>query len=618
MRIRKKDSIVYALTSCMIILIAVSLLPITSNFTESQEGKIGPNEFKNDNTSSWQEFDVIQMNETEMETDHFVIKYEAGGLAIAKEIARIAERTYLIVTDFINYTPASKTTITLDINFLFGMGFSGFAEGDEISLFISPIWDKELMLFGAPELLVAHEILHVVHLQASKHYIPNLWTPPKWIVEGLATYFSYYQYNYTHERAPYTIKKAVEDGTFLYLHEMSVFPESPLLPYTEGYTVFKYIYETYGPNGFRDFIETIKDWTPILDPLENLNNVLQSCFSTDHYDFERSWKAWLIDDFTTGVSFENETIDGKKLTNIPGWFFVPTSWHGQNLLYISNYTWNSNIFSINANGFNVKRLTKSDSLLGSKDADARYSPDGSRIVLTSFQDGYYNLYLMESDGSNIEELTDDQYMNMNPTWNPSGNEIAFVSDRLGSFDIFSINITTKIIRPLVTSEYSDGSPAFSPGGTKMAFSSDRNGDYDIFVLDFKTGEVEQLTNLVKHELFPEWSPKGDRIAFSYGIGGIPHVFVMDTDGSNIAPLLRNVPSKHESFHPIWSPDGNRIAIGVTNYYSDDAQYPGWSENNIYIIDVENELPIILILLLPMVFIAVWAIMIDLRNSRKRS
>jgi TolB protein len=616
MRIRKRNSIVCALASCMIILIAISLLPITSNLMESNESKVGPDEFKNDNTSSWQKFDIIQMNETEIETNHFIIKYEAGGLAIAKEIARIAERTYPVVTSFMNYTPENKIIINLHIELRFGMFFAGCAEKDQISLSIPVIWDHESTVFGAPEILVAHELLHVVHFQASKYYMPNVWQPPNWITEGLATYYSYFEFNYSDERAPYEIKKALEDGTFLDLHKMIIYSESFILPYIEGYSIFKYINDIYGFDGLRSFIETIKDWTPTLDPLENLNNVLGSALSTNHYDFERSWKSWLKDNYTVGVDLENDTIDGKRLTNSSGRFYITSSWHGSNLLYLSDYSWDSNIFSVDTNTLNIKRLTKSDFWSGSKDVDAEYSPDGSRIVLTSFQDEYYNLFLMDSDGNNLMNLTEDQYINLNPTWHPNGHEIAFVSDRLDSFDIHIINVTTKNIQPLVISEYNDGSPTFSPDGSKMAFSSDRNGDYDIFILDLKTGEVRQLTSLVKHELFPEWSPKGDKIAFSYGIEEEPHVLIMNADGSDIVPLLKNDPSKHASNHPVWSPDGNRVAVGIENYYSSNALFEGFSEYNIYVIEVEKEYPLIIILLLPLVFIALWAIMIDLRNIRR--
>ncbi len=85
-----------------------------------------------------------------------------------------------------------------------------------------------------------------------------------------------------------------------------------------------------------------------------------------------------------------------------------------------------------------------------------------RIAFSRYRDGNEDIYVMDADGGNVQQLTDD----------PAG----------------------------------DWSPAWSPDGTRIAFSRYRDGNEDIYVMDADGGNVRQLTDDPAGDWSPAWSP----------------------------------------------------------------------------------------------------------------
>ena len=85
------------------------------------------------------------------------------------------------------------------------------------------------------------------------------------------------------------------------------------------------------------------------------------------------------------------------------------------------------IYVMNPNGSNVLQLTDNTS----EDVSATTSPDGSKIAFVSNRDGNYNIYVMNVDGSNEVPLTNNVAFDVTPAWSPDGSKIAFTSERDG-------------------------------------------------------------------------------------------------------------------------------------------------------------------------------------------
>ena len=85
----------------------------------------------------------------------------------------------------------------------------------------------------------------------------------------------------------------------------------------------------------------------------------------------------------------------------------------------------SSIFVMNSDGSGVVQVTDT----GANDFRPLWSPDGTRIVYDeeSNSGGNLDVYSMNADGSNQTRLTDDPAADWGGDWSPDGTKIAFTS-----------------------------------------------------------------------------------------------------------------------------------------------------------------------------------------------
>ena len=224
------------------------------------------------------------------------------------------------------------------------------------------------------------------------------------------------------------------------------------------------------------------------------------------------------------------------------------------ILFSSDRDGDYDIYVMNTDGSDVTRLTDNSA---SSVTVPRWSPDGRRILFDSDRDGDYDIYVMNADGSGITRLTDNSNWDRDPSWSPDGRRITFMSDRDGDRDIFVMNADGSGVIRLTHSSASDSNPSWSPDGQRIAFNSDRDGDHDIYVMDADGSGITRLTNSSADDADPIWSPDGRRIAFNSDRAGDWDIFVMNADGDGVTRLTD---SSADDTDPIWSPDGRRIAF----------------------------------------------------------
>ena len=93
---------------------------------------------------------------------------------------------------------------------------------------------------------------------------------------------------------------------------------------------------------------------------------------------------------------------------------TPLSEGSGKIAFVSNKNGDSEIFIINADGSGLQQLTDNDWA----DGDPSWSPDGSMIVFYSKQDGDNEIYIINADGSGIQQLTDNDWDDYDPVWSP--------------------------------------------------------------------------------------------------------------------------------------------------------------------------------------------------------
>ncbi|GMW01415.1 MAG: hypothetical protein AMXMBFR84_25520 [Candidatus Hydrogenedentota bacterium] len=93
-------------------------------------------------------------------------------------------------------------------------------------------------------------------------------------------------------------------------------------------------------------------------------------------------------------------------------------------------------------------------------------------------------------------------------FSPDGKKLVFVSDRTKNKDIWVMNADGSLQTQLTTDAKDDQHPAFSPNGKSIVFTSNRAGNNDIWVMDADGGNPRQLTSGGDDEEQPCWSAGG--------------------------------------------------------------------------------------------------------------
>ena len=181
------------------------------------------------------------------------------------------------------------------------------------------------------------------------------------------------------------------------------------------------------------------------------------------------------------------------------------------------------------------------------------TPDGL-IAFVSNRSGNNDIYIMDTNGKNIRQITTDPKDDNVPSWSADGTEIAFHSNKDGDYEIYIYALETGHIRQVTYNSCADWNPAWAPDGSRFAFYSDCDGNREIYVMDIDGGNRRRLTFEEETDWFPAWSPDGNRITFTSHRSGRYYIFVMDADGSNQTSLA---PGCISSF----SPNGNQIIYG---------------------------------------------------------
>lgn len=158
------------------------------------------------------------------------------------------------------------------------------------------------------------------------------------------------------------------------------------------------------------------------------------------------------------------------------------------------------IYVVSADGTNMRRLT----FEGGEEVDPIWSPDGREILFSSNRHGIRQLYTMNPDGSNWDQITTTG-QNGRSDWSPDGRYITYYAGERGAEAIYIANRDGSDAR-LLTPYDGSKAPSFSPDSNWITFASTRDGDLEVYIMRIDGSQVTQLT----FNDYSEWQPRWER------------------------------------------------------------------------------------------------------------
>ena len=263
----------------------------------------------------------------------------------------------------------------------------------------------------------------------------------------------------------------------------------------------------------------------------------------------------------TGMPLREGFDESANTGEIPGdvsgddrLLFLKTAWLGNKGPGGGKWVIGSGIFS---SGLSSEKATQLRHGNGNHWSPS-WSPDRQRILFTQNAHGRGQVFSMNADGSRVARLSKNSYCDKLPVWSPDGSEIAFVSDRDGNWEIYRMNADGSGLRRLTNSPGTDTAPAWSPDGSRIVFESNRDEDTNIYVMNADGAEQRPLVKRAGDDLDPTWSPDSQHIAFTSPNAQVRALAIVDAKtGAVTIPAQDYLTWQVES--PRWSPDGRQIA-----------------------------------------------------------
>lgn len=159
------------------------------------------------------------------------------------------------------------------------------------------------------------------------------------------------------------------------------------------------------------------------------------------------------------------------------------------------------IYKMRPDGTNVRRITDVKNASG-----PAWSPDGHSIVFDCDCDGNNDIYVIDLNGTNLKRLTDNPGKDLDASWSPDGRLIAFESNRDGNPEIYVMNVDGTNQRNLTNNASYDQHPTWSPDGRYIAFTSFRDGSSEIYFMNRDGANPQKITYAPATNFAPAWSP----------------------------------------------------------------------------------------------------------------
>ena len=267
---------------------------------------------------------------------------------------------------------------------------------------------------------------------------------------------------------------------------------------------------------------------------------------------------------------------------------------GKQRRYSWDYDADMDVFSVSSTRNNgeasFRRLTRSPGY----DAEAAYSPDGTKIVFCSLRHAYTEklteseqkqldlnpsffgeIYLMNADGSNQTRLTYVDGYDGGPFFSPDGQRIVWrrFNEKGDRSDVYTMKLDGSDVQQVTYFESMSWAPYYHPSGDYIIFASNKFGfdNFELFIVD-ASGMTEpiRVTDLDGFDGLPVFAPSGNQLCWTSNRtnSGKSQLFLGNWDHQAALAALAVAPTRKRDPGTLLpaissSPENSAMAAGAT-------------------------------------------------------
>lgn len=233
------------------------------------------------------------------------------------------------------------------------------------------------------------------------------------------------------------------------------------------------------------------------------------------------------------------------------------------------------IYLISPKGDILKQITHNPTSTGNPIVDIQWSPDGQQIAFSTdavIDSEKADIYLVKSDGTDLQRLTHPPALHWYPRWSPDGERLAYIAKSNDITYLVIVDLDGGLERRQIALDIR-GDLSWSPDGGSLIYSSKRDNNYDLYEYDLIGEQEQRHTSDSEVDVEPRYSLDGSTILFRSSRSGKHEIYTMDSEDNE--PIRQAINTTDDFMvDPHWSLDNRGIYFFL--FDSLDNVYELWS------------------------------------------